>query len=159
MPSQALVQERRTEEVLLALPGITIVVDSRIENISLCNTGKCTQEESTRPFDFDVDLTELSRNRDGIRVGFSFSFGRPSSGQACKVAGEAVVRFSRFNLEHGFQYLGDDLANEIAVEIFRRNYELIYLLHESLAMDAPSPWITQNVALSLRTEEICNDGR
>jgi len=60
------------------------------------------------------------------------------------------VRFSQFNPSREFHALGDDITNEIAVEIFRKNYEAVYLLHESLGMDAPSPWITQEVSLSLR---------
>ena len=58
------------------------------------------------------------------------------------------MRFSRSGSWRDFQALGDDITNEMAVEIFRKNYEAVYLLHEALGMDAPSPWITQEVSLS-----------
>ncbi len=163
MSSQILVQERRNKEApIAARAGNQILsVESRIDNIFPSNTGMCPRGSLAGPFDFDVNLTERGRTGDSMRVGFSFSFGRPSTGQVCKFNGEAIVNFSRFNPERGFQYLGDDLTNEMAVEIFRKNYESIFLLHESLSMDAPSPWTTKDSFVSSRTMEIyeCDKSR
>jgi hypothetical protein len=147
MSSQILVQEQKE-----ALPGASNggiqIVELRIDHITLSRTGNATRANRARPFDFDVDLSEKSRTGNSLRVGYSFSFGKPASGQTCKIGGEAVVRFPESSSDRDFHYLGNDLTNEIAVAIFRKNYESIYLLHEAMAMDAPSPWITQDVSLS-----------
>jgi hypothetical protein len=130
--------------------GIRIVsVESRIEGISLSAAGGSRHASGTRAFDFDVSLSESARTEDTLSVRYLFTFGKPS-GQACKVRGTALVRFSQFNPSRDFHTLGNDITNEMAVEIFRKNYEAVYLLHEALAMDAPSPWITQEVSLSSR---------
>jgi hypothetical protein len=147
---QALTQKPREEGQLeKESVGIQIIsVKSKIRSISIGKSGRESRDFEDRPFDFDVSLTESTRTKDTLTVNYSFAFGRHSSGQVCKILGSAVVRFSGFNPGSDFHYLGNDFTNEIAVEIFRKNYELVYLLHHSLAMDAPSPWITQDVSLS-----------
>jgi len=152
MTSSVVVEEPR-EQALLAKDdlGVRIVsVESRIDSISLSAADRRRQGSEPRPFDFDVDLRESARTEDRLSVRYSFTFGRPSSGQVCKVNGTAAVRFSQFNPSRDFHALGDDITNEMAVEIFRKNYETVYLLHEALSIDAPSPWITQEVSLSSR---------
>jgi len=152
MPSAVLLQEPR-EEAQLARDdlGVRIVsVESTIDAISLSAPERNRRDSEPRSFDFDVDLSESARTEDHLSVRYSLTFGRPSSGQVCKVSGKAVVCFSGFNPSRDFNALGDDITNEMAVEIFRKNYEAVYLLHDALAMDAPSPWITQGVSLSSR---------
>jgi len=81
-------------------------------------------------------------------VRFSFGFGRGS--QTCTVSGTAKFRFAQVTPERDMQGLESDLMNEMAVEIFRENYETVFLLHESLGAEAPSPWITRRVTVSTR---------
>lgn len=152
MPSAMLVQKPREEaELANDRDGIRIVsVESRIEAISLCAARGNRRASGSGAFDFDVNLSESARTEESLSVRYSFTFGRPSSGQVCKVSGTAAVRFSQFNPSRDFHTLGNDITNEMAIEIFRKNYEAVYLLHEALAMDAPSPWITQEVSLSSR---------
>jgi len=157
MSSAVLVEEPR-EKAQLAKDdlGVQIVsVESRIDSISLSAAERRRHGSEPGPFDFDVNLSESARTEDRLSVRYSFTFGKPS-GQACKVRGIASVRFSQFNPSRDFHALGDDITNEMAVEIFRKNYEAVYLLHEALAMDAPSPWITQEVSLSSRNG-VCDD--
>lgn len=154
MPSAILVQKPREEgERSEAGQGIRIVsVESRIDSISLTKAGGDQKAPGGRPFDFDVDMHESVRTEDTLSVKYAFTFGRPSSGQVCKITGGALVRFSQFKPDRDFYSLGNDISNEIAVEIFRRNYEVVYLLHGAMAMDAPSPWVTQDVSLSSRSQ-------
>ena len=151
MPSTMLVQETR-EEAQLAERGLGIrivSVESRIDSISLTTSERKGRALDTRPFEFDADLKESKRTADSLTLKYSFAFGRPSAGQACKVSGKAVVRFSQFNPATDFHTLGNDISNEMTIEIFRKNYEAVYLLHEAMKVAAPSPWITQDVSLSL----------
>jgi hypothetical protein len=152
MPSAVLLQEPR-EEAQPARDDLSVrivSVESTIDSISLSAPGRSNPGSEPRPFDFDVDLSESDRTEDHLSVRYSFTFGRPYSGQVCKVSGKASVRFSGFNPSRDFHALGDDITNEMAVDIFRKDYQAVYLLHEALAMDAPSPWITQEVSLSSR---------
>ncbi len=156
MPSALLVQRPKEQAQLGdARQGVRIVsVESRIDSISLSKAERDIRLIESRPFDFDVDMSELSRSQDRLSVRYCFTFGRPASGRVCKVSGTAVVRFSQFNPTSDFHTLGDDITNEMAVEIFRKNYESVYLLHDALAMDAPSPWVTHDVSLSSRDHVI-----
>jgi len=105
------------------------------------------------PFNFDFDLGECGSTKDSLTVRFEFTFGR-ASGQACKVGGKAELRFARLGRGVGHEPLGHGVTNEMAVEIFRACYETIFLLHQSLGLEAPSPWITQQVSLASRALEI-----
>jgi hypothetical protein len=154
MTSQIVLQEQRKngEDVKAGL-GIDIVsVQTTIHNISLMKAGREIKGLAKHPFEFDVDLDESGRTKDSLSVRYAFTFGRPSAGQVCRISGGAVVKFARFNPSREFQVLGDDLTNEIVVAIFRKNFEYVYLLHDAMKMEAPSPWITQDVSLSSRTE-------
>ncbi len=155
MTSSALSLQEAREEARPAEPnaGIRIAsVESTIDDISLKSAVVVRRNSTAGPFDFEFNLSESGWTDDSLSVRYSFTFGRPSSGQACRVGGKAVVRFSQFNPRRDFRILGDDITNEMAVEIFRKNYEAVYLLSNALAMDAPSPWITQDVSLSSRSQ-------
>ena len=130
--------------------GVRIVsVETLIDHISLKAPPPAARRPVSGPFDFEVGLSESEERSDGMRVRFSYKFGR-GTGQACSISGMATVRFSNFSPGEDFTTLGPEVTNEMAVEIFRKTYEPIYLLHDALALDAPSPWITQEVSLSSR---------
>jgi hypothetical protein len=148
-----MLQKPKDGEDVKAGLGIDVVsVQTTIDNISLIKAGRDVKTSAKHPFEFDVDLDESGRTKDSLSVRYAFTFGRPSAGQVCKISGAAVVKFAGFNPSREFQGLGDDLTNEIVVAIFRKNFESVYLLHDAMKMEAPSPWITQDVSLSSRTE-------
>jgi len=158
MASAVLVQRPR-EGVQLADDSHEVriaSVESRIVSISLTKVEREARGLESKPFDFDVDLSESARTEDTLSVRYSYTFGRPPSGQVCKVSGTALVRFSQFNPTSDFHTLGNDITSEMAVEIFRKNYENVYLLLDALSMDAPSPWITQDVSLSSRDQIVAD---
>jgi hypothetical protein len=148
MSSITLVQRPRQQDLSVRI----VSVQSRIDSVSLTRAGGVAKTPKGGAFDFDVDMSESSRTKDSLTVSYTFKLGRRSSGQVCRISGEAVIRFSRFNPEADFHTLGNDITNEMAVEIFRSNYEAMYLLHDALGMEAPSPWITQDVSLSSRNQ-------
>ena len=154
MASQILVQKpiQDGEDGKAGLAIQIVSVQTTIDSISLMKAGREVKPSTKHPFEFDVDIDESARTKDSLSVRYSFTFGRPSAGQVCKVSGGAVVRFTRFNPSGEFQSLGEELTNEIVVAIFRKNFESVYLLHDAMKMEAPSPWITQDVSLSSRTE-------
>ncbi len=148
MPSQVLIQKPIDDSQPTISAGGIQILETRIDSISIRKAGTEAKALKGRPFDFEVSMNEKSRKGDTLRVVYSFSFGRQASGQICKMSGEALVRFTQFGSEKDYNYLGGDITNDLAIEIFRRNYESTYLLHEAMKMDAPSPWITQDVSLS-----------
>jgi hypothetical protein len=152
--SQILVQKPRQdgEDGKEDLAIHIVSVQTTIDSISLMKAGREVKQSVKHPFEFDVDIDESARTKDSLSVKYSFTFGRQSAGQVCKVSGGAVVRFTRFNPSGEFQSLGEELTNEIVVAIFRKNFESVYLLHDAMRMESPSPWITQDVSLSSRTE-------
>lgn len=156
MPSAVLIARPSEEvEVLENELGIKIVsVESQIDGLSLTGPAGGPRPPGGGDFAFDVEMTETGRIKDGLSVKYSLAFGRPASGQTCRVSGRAILHFSRLDPKSDLHALGSEIDNEMAVEIFRMNYETIYLLHQSLAMEAPSPWVTHGVSLSSRTQAV-----
>jgi hypothetical protein len=153
MTSAVLVQEQAPKVRAEASQGVRILsVDAKIDGISLSKADRQPQGKDSKPFDFDVELSETAWTQDSLNLRYRFTFGVPSSGQVCRVGGSADVRFSQFNPDEDLQALGQDVANEMVVEIFRKNYEAVYLLHQALGMKPPTPWITQDVSISSRCQ-------
>lgn len=146
MPSAVLLQRTREAQE----EARVVSASPRIDGISIVRSREGSRGAGR--FSFEAEIVETGRSEDGMSVRYNFSFGT-AYGQACTVRGTAEVRFSRFDPSTDFRYLGDDVANEIAVEIFRKDYEAVYLLHETMGAEAPSPWITQEVSLSARAAE------
>jgi hypothetical protein len=154
--SSSILLQRPREEPLVAEADLRIrivSVECRIDGISISSVSGGARG-SKEEFKFDVEMTESRRMKDSLAVKYSFTFGRPSSGQICKVNGEAAFKFSRLDPESDMHALGGEIDNEMAVEIFRKNFEVVYLLHDTLSLDAPSPWITQEVSLSSRGQTV-----
>lgn len=150
MPSAVLVERpnEQAEEPENGLAIRIVSVESRIDSVSLARAG----DDPRRPgeaFGFDVSMTETGRTKDGLSVKYWFAFGR-ATGQNCRVSGRAAFRFSRLGVHSDLHALGSEIDNDMAVAIFKENYESIYLLHQALGLEAPSPWITQEVSLSAR---------
>lgn len=140
------------EEAKLEGPvqGVRIVsVSSKIDNLMVIGS-RVGSGRSGGQFEFEVGMTETARSKDSLSMNFALKFGKSSTGQVSTVKGRAVLKFANFNPDTDLTSLGGDIDNEMAIEIFRSNYQAIYLLHESLGMETPSPWVTQDVSLSSR---------
>lgn len=121
-------------------------MESSVTRISITSANGRTP--SSGGFDFDVYLSEVSRSRDVLEVEYCFRFGRQSHGNSCEIGGRAKLRIGPAGVDADMQALGPEVTNQIVVGIFRKNYESVYLIHQSLGMEAPSPWITQDVSLA-----------
>lgn len=131
--------------------GLRIVaVESQIQRISAGCPGGGIGRWDGGQFGFDVSMTEKARTSDSMSVSFTFSFGKKSNGQSCEVSGEAVFRFSSLHPSSDLHAFGSEIDNEMAVAVFRQNFETIYLLHQALGLESPSPWVTQDVSISSR---------
>ena len=129
-------------------------VESKVTAISVSRPAEVGRSDNNQGFDFTVDLDEQARTRDSMSVRFSLAFGKRGNGQTCHVHGVALVRFSQPSLETDFGTLGEDTTNQMVVEIFRKSYEPIYLLHHSMGIEAPSPWVTRDVSLFSRGQAV-----
>jgi hypothetical protein len=127
-----------------------VLLESSVSKISI--SGSKGRMPQVSGFDFDVDLSEVSRTKEILEVEYCFRFGSRSHGNECEIGGRARLRIGSAGGESSMQDLGPGVTNEIVVGIFRRNYESVYLLHRSLGIEAPSPWITQDVSLARHSE-------
>lgn len=150
MSSTILVQ-RAKEEALLAIPQTEdrrVSIETTMDHISLNKPCGSPLGKKAGQFEFDVTLTESIQTAESLKVKYMLMLKRTAIGETCNVSGQAVLRFSGFGRDIELTSLGEEMMNEIAVEIFRKNYETVYLLHDAFGIEAPSPWITQDVFFS-----------
>ena len=108
---------------------------------------------SETEFEFEADMAETGRSDDGVQVRFSLSFGKMVTGQHCELEGRANFHFTHLDPRFDLRLLGTELQNDMAIELYRSYYDVIYLIHDTLGMDIPSPWIVHDVALSTKVIE------
>ncbi|MDG6914955.1 MAG: hypothetical protein JRM86_04100 [Nitrososphaerota archaeon] len=133
-----------------AVGSFVVGVDTRIQRVSLSRDAAGQGPAREGQFAFDVSMTETGRTRGSLSVSYTLSFGRQSTGQRCRIDGEAVFRLSGADKDSDIHAFGTEIDNEMAVAVFREDFETIYLLHQTLGVQAPSPWVTQDVSLSSR---------
>jgi hypothetical protein len=109
--------------------------------------GRPRPDSSELEFDFEVEMAETGRSVNELEVKFSFWIGKAVTGQRCELDGKAEVAFSHLTPSFDLQFLGEEQRQLIAIEIYRALYEMIYLLHATMGMDIPSPWILNDVSL------------
>jgi len=101
-------------------------------------------------FDFEADMAETGRSADRVQVKFSLSFGKEETGQHCELEGTANFHFTHLDPRFDLEFMGTELQNEMSIQLYRRYYDLVYLVHDTFGVEAPSPWIVQDVSLSSR---------
>ncbi len=152
--STVTVQKTDDQNLVVRQDGALRIVNvvTRIDRVSVSSGPETLPRSSAQEFQFDVNMTESRRSKDSIKIEFNFTFGKQSTGQVCRIAGGAAFQFSQSVEDLDFSRLGEELENEMALGIFRSNYDTVYLLHETLGREAPSPWITHNAAISSREQ-------
>jgi hypothetical protein len=124
-----------------------ITVESSLHRIVMHKAEDTARHSFESVFGFDVEMTELARGDCSLSLAFVFTFGRKYPGQTCRMEGRAELHFAP-GAGSEMRQFGDEVDTDMAVQIFRNHYETIYLLHDALGIEAPSPWIVKDASVS-----------
>jgi hypothetical protein len=98
-------------------------------------------------FDLAASLTELSREGGLIRLGYSLLLETSPAVLRAEMAGEASFEAGALR-EGPIESQGEAFVSGLAMEIFRVNYQQLYLLLETMGLKAPTPQLLMGVHLT-----------
>lgn len=131
---------------VLALVAPTIVSTS----LTKVRVVRVTNREEKYPkasFGLAADMREVGRSGNILKLRFSIAVETNPLVQRAQLEGKVEVRLDPALLAATGGQLGEDFASELALEIYKRHYETIYSLFDSLALESPSPWLLRDVHL------------
>jgi hypothetical protein len=98
-------------------------------------------------FDLGADIKETETAKGRLRLKYTLYLDASPAVERAELQGEVVITSPAISPVTDLQALGDDKVSEIAMQIYRKNFETLYLLFESAGLVAPSPWLIQDVHL------------
>ena|SRR6266550_553225 len=98
-------------------------------------------------FDLGADIKEIETTKGRLRLKYTLYIDASPAVERAELRGEVTITSPAITSVTDLQALGEDKISDIALQIYRRNFELLYLTLESAGLAAPSPWLIQDVRL------------
>ena len=99
-------------------------------------------------YDLNVDIKQVGRK--GPELKLRYAIGIETFPAICRaeIAGFAVFNAEMLAQDENLEDLGEGVLGDIALNIFRQNFESLYLALTTMGMDSPSPWLVKEVHLA-----------
>jgi hypothetical protein len=98
-------------------------------------------------FDLGADMKEVETSAGRLRLKYTLYIDSNPAVQRAELEGEVMITSPRITAVTDLQALGDDKISDIAMQVYAKNYETIYLLFQSAGLAAPTPLLIQDVHL------------
>ena len=96
-------------------------------------------------FDLGADMKEVETAKGRLRLRYTLFVDANPAVERAELHGEITITSPSISAVTDLQALGEEKISEIAMQIYRKNYEHLYLAFESAGLTAPSPWLIQDV--------------
>lgn len=96
-------------------------------------------------FDLGADIKEVETSKGRLRLRYTLYIDANPAVERAELQGEVVITSPAISPVTDLQALGDEKVSEIAMQIYHRNFEVLYLAFESAGLCAPSPWLIEDV--------------
>ena len=98
-------------------------------------------------FDLGADIKEVETAKGRLRLRYTLYVDANPAVERAELQGEVIITSPSITAVTDLQSLGEEKISEIAMLIYRRNFETLYLAFQSAALVAPSPWLIEDVHL------------
>ena len=98
-------------------------------------------------FDLGADIKETETAKGRLRLRFVLYIDSLPAVQRAELEGTVSILGDSITAVTDLQALGDEKISEMAMEIYKKSYELLYLLFSTEGLAAPSPWLIRDVQL------------
>ena len=98
-------------------------------------------------FDLGADIKEIETGNGRLRLRYTLFVDANPAVERAELEGEVTITSPRITRVTDLQALGEDKISAIAMQIYQKNFEMLYLTFESAGLVAPSPWLIQDVHL------------
>ena len=96
-------------------------------------------------FDLGADIKEMETTKGRLRLKYTLYLDANPAVERAELAGEVTITSPTISAVTDLQALGEEKVSEIAMLIYAKNYETLYLTFESAGLIAPSPLLIQDV--------------
>jgi hypothetical protein len=135
---------KRPGELLLDISDFLCTLSSiKVSRMSL-GYGKVLPKVA---FDLGADIKEVETTKGRLRLKYTLYIDASPAIERAELRGEVTITSPAISSVTDLQALGEDKISEIALQIYRRNYEVLYLTLETAGLVAPSPWLIEDVRL------------
>jgi hypothetical protein len=98
-------------------------------------------------FDLGADIKEIETTKGRLRLRYTLYVDASPAVERAELRGDVTITSPAISSVTDLQALGEDKISEIALLIYKRNFEVLYLTLETAGLVAPSPWLIQDVRL------------
>lgn len=96
-------------------------------------------------FDLGADIKEVETAKGRLRLRYTLYIDANPAVERAELHGEVIITSPSITPVTDLQSLGEEKISEIAMLIYRKNFETLYLSFESAGLVAPSPWLIEDV--------------
>lgn len=98
-------------------------------------------------FDLNAELKEVKRSGTKMKLRYNLFLDAFPAVQRAELEGDADVDSPVLSSVDDLNSVEQSLLTELALEVYRQSYEILYLLFDSLELETPSPWMVKDVHL------------
>lgn len=98
-------------------------------------------------FDLGADMKEVETSKGRLRLKYTLFIDANPAVERAELEGEVLITSPRITSVTDLQALGEEKISDIAMQIYAKNYEALYLTFDSAGLTAPPPGLIQDVHL------------
>jgi len=99
-------------------------------------------------YDLQADIKSVSRDGTQLKLRYAIGIETFPAIYRAEIGGFAVANAEMLAKDESLADLGESVLSDVALQIYRQNYEALYLALATLGLDAPSPWLVKDVHLA-----------
>ena len=122
-------------------------VQSRLTRLRASMVAIRPPDGTKMSFDLNVDIKQVSRTGPTLRLRYSIGIETFPLIYRAEIAGFADLNAEMLAKDESLQDLGEGVLSDVALQIFRQDYESLYLTLSTMGADSPSPWLVREVHL------------
>lgn len=98
-------------------------------------------------FDLGADMKEIETAKGRLRLKYTLYIDANPAVERGELGGEVTITSPAISAVTDLQALGEEKISDIAMQIYAKNYETLYLAFQTAGLVAPSPFLIQDVHL------------
>lgn len=98
-------------------------------------------------FDLGAEIKEVETAKGRLRLKYTLYLDANPAVERAELSGEITITSPAISAVTDLQALGEDKISDIAMQIYAKNYETLYLTFQTAGLVAPSPLLIQDVHL------------
>ena len=98
-------------------------------------------------FDLGADIKEIETAKGRLRLKYTLYLDANPAVERAELSGDVTITSPGITAVTDLQALGEEKISDIAMQIYKKNYETLYLTFQSSGLVAPSPHLIEDVHL------------